>query len=460
MRPFVLSLLGLSLVASSASAQHAFVVPVPPHGPDSAAIAAAMAEADTGRMVSGYRDLTPYNTPGYCYRAVESLTDLVWRQRERDTLVKYSAGDTIPTIARDVGRRCMAPMTPQSVLPSELYNFGVLANTVGDTAMARAVVEYQVSIAPNDAKTRAFIWADAIGGVAFHRPLQPRLAESFLPPLLALGPGAGPEKYVAYNIFRELYHDVFDTAGYVRTIRDRAALFRSLPPSDRPPSDPQTYGDSIEIVEYQQIPTLATTAHRLLDTAGKMFPLFKLAMLQEDFLTSRIGKPYPGLSGFAHFPDSLAGQLVPGHVTLIRYVGRLARGSGAVTQSNLAAYRRLYEKYKDRGFDVILVGATQGYAWSSPPLSPAEESKVQAWFYLDHLHLPFRLVVQETPYTRKPDGRRVDDKTDFEQQFFGAPGTAEVLIGRDGRLLTARRLMHSEVELDAWIARALAVGKH
>jgi hypothetical protein len=119
----------------------------------------------------------------------------------------------------------------------------------------------------------------------------------------------------------------------------------------------------------------------------------------------------------------------------------------------IASLLRLYNKYHAQGLEIVLVLKTQGYSWSSPPQSAADEAKTDAWYYLDHFGLPFTVVVDETPFTKKPDGRRVAGQIAFEQDYV----MRHALIGRDGRIRTIGYGLTSESMEDAFIRQALDV---
>jgi hypothetical protein len=94
---------------------------------------------------------------------------------------------------------------------------------------------------------------------------------------------------------------------------------------------------------------------------------------------------------------------------------------------------------------------TEGYSWASPPQSADVEAKTIAWYYLNHLGLPFTIVVYETPFTRKPDGRRVAGEIPFSNDYRGM-----TLIGRDGRIRTMSVGLSGEKAISAYVEQALA----
>jgi hypothetical protein len=85
--------------------------------------------------------------------------------------------------------------------------------------------------------------------------------------------------------------------------------------------------------------------------------------------------------------------------------------------------------------------------------TPAEEADDARAYLLDYLHLPAALVVDETPYRRLPDGRRVDGAVAFEQRY--GSNTRYVISDREGRLTAFGSDMNEDL-LAAYIGRAVA----
>jgi glutathione peroxidase-family protein len=138
---------------------------------------------------------------------------------------------------------------------------------------------------------------------------------------------------------------------------------------------------------------------------------------------------------------------VTGKVTLLWLT---SKGNGLM-DSQMAMLQRLYKKYHDKGLEIVLILKTEGYSWSSPPQSAEDEAKTDAWYYLDHLQLPFTVMVDETPFTTRPDGRREPGQIAFQHTY---PLT-RVLIGRDGRIYTLWMGLESESQMNAFIQQAL-----
>jgi hypothetical protein len=139
---------------------------------------------------------------------------------------------------------------------------------------------------------------------------------------------------------------------------------------------------------------------------------------------------------------------VPGKETLLVHT---QKGQGYMS-SQMAMLRRLYDKYHKAGLEIILVVPTQGFSWSSPPQTPEEEAKTDEWYFFDYLKVPFTVVIEQTQFTRKPDGRLVPGPTAFGRQY----PVGSVLVGRDGKIYTEWVGLESESQLNAVIPQALA----
>jgi hypothetical protein len=434
---------------------------------DSVALARAAAIADTGRMTPGYRDLSRYNTPGYCMAAVRGVEQVTWRRGEQVLVVASSDQDTIPTAAATIGRQCVANLPAvAAIAPAELSNRLRLAILLGDTATVEAVVARQLSLAPTG-EARGFVFTDAIGellNVAFpslvDHPMQFTLANTMLARLDALGKDARIPRFLAHGQLRNIAQSQrFDTTALLRedkSLRQLVTLFTPEERQDYKNEIMSTSVDSIIVAWYRQQPNLPAVVGGMLE---RSFAARDTVAFSEDqakamigwltLLASQVGKPAPPITGQFWFPKGAPHvQPTPGKVTLIT---RVQKGDGLM-DAQIAMLRRVYDRYHDRGLDIVLILKTQGFSWSSPPQTPADEAKTIAWYYYDYLKLPFPIVVDETPFTTQPDGRRVPGPIAFERQYV----LPHVLVGRDGRISTLWLGFESESQMDAFVERALA----
>lgn len=452
----VSSLILSLLVSSIADAQTNTITTVEPI--DSAAVKAAWARADTGRMMPGYHDLTRYDTPGYCVAAIKGMERLIWRRGESDTLPKQTDLDTIPERAREVGRACLAKMTPGTVPYAELYNFTRAALWVGDTALARQAVEYHLSVSPDDARERGYILVDAMVEARDSRPMQLSFLESLVPKFAELGEGAARAHADAIGILRQVAHYQFDTTRMLKYSAERESLIQSLTPEVRKKHNlslGNVFSDSLEIIWYKLIPDLAPTIERLGNqwaTAGEVDRDFARVVIAMATLAGEMaGKDAKSVDMYKRFPSNAS--LIPqkGRVTLVLALNRIGRGR---MDNTLSLLRRLHDRYHEHGFDVILVGRTSGYAWDSPPLNPDDEANLFGWYYREYLNLPFSVFVEETSFYKKPDGRKVAEPTPF-QSMYKPLSLTRYLIGRDGTITPLNYGFHHEVELEAYLKREL-----
>jgi hypothetical protein len=222
------------------------------------------------------------------------------------------------------------------------------------------------------------------------------------------------------------------------------------------------FSDSLLVAMYRQDSGLQ--AWYLAHVAKVLSPQVKgrtLTAQQENFVETYtamlkravgfIGKPATRMTGKYWFSDdSLHISPIPGRVTLVEQV---TKGNGLMS-GGMKKYLRLYHEFHDAGLDIVFVLKTQGYSWSSPPQNAANEAKIDAWYFREHLKLPFPVVVDETPFTVRSDGRRVAGQIAFEKEY--GP-YKQLLIGRDGRIIiTGWQVGSSESVLRAFIQRALS----
>jgi hypothetical protein len=432
---------------------------------DSAAVASTAARADTGRMRLGYQDLSRYNTPGYCIAATHGMESEIWRQNQRALIVPGSDQDTLPTAALTVGKRCAAHLEVSQVKPIELPYFMQLAVALNDTVMLHKVIERQLALAPTD-KARGYVWLDAIdellnatGFSLVHHPLQMTIATHFLAKLDALGKPAVEQRLAAHGHMFELFQgSQFDTTAMFRESNTIRAIGATLSKAERTQYRELlsiAWRDSLVAAYYRQDPRLVEIWRNELQ---HWLPEMDLTQAQVQVLTSlaeanlaRVGKPAPPIQGDFWFPASASHVVpAPGKVTLVMLV---KKGNGSLN-SQVEQLRRFYNKYASQGLDIVLVVGTQGYSWSSPPQSASDEAKTDAWYYREYFKLPFTVVVQKTPFTTQPDGRRGAGKIAFKTTYF----SRRALIGRDGRFITMVSGNESEAMLDALIQKALAAG--
>jgi hypothetical protein len=431
---------------------------------DSAAVIAAAAIADTGRMTPGYRDLSRYNTPGYCVAAIQGVESAVWRRQERVSVAQGSPQDTAPTAAISIGKKCMSQLPDvQRVDSIWLFDMMRLALYAGDTAKMKASISRQLQLVQND-EARGAILHDALDElldnyttVAVSHPARVELAKGILRQIDDLKEGARVARFEAHRAMYEfITQTAFDTADLMHEAMAMRAISQSMTPDERKEVNLNSaYSltmDSITVAWYRHDPNVPTMLRKMVQPEIDKNPALanSVQMVMLNQVISQYDKPTPAITGKFWFPSNAAHTVpAPGRVTLVTQV---QKGDGVMTPQ-LAGLLRLWNKYHAAGLDIVLVTKTQGYSWSSPPQKPDDEAKTDAWYFLNYLKLPFTLIVDEAPVTKRPDGRLVHGRITFENEF---PLPGGVLIGRDGRVYTTWIGLSPDGTRDAFIRQALA----
>jgi len=427
---------------------------------DSAAAVAAAAIADTGRMMPPYRDISRYDTPGYCVAGMINIGHETWRKHERDTLEVGSPHDSLAPAALAFGRRCAAKFTVQTTDPHELYNLMRLSIMLGDEAKAISAVNRRVTLATTP-QTRADMFLDAMKESLDAQPAQYALARTMLTRMDSLGTTAPAQRVEGHAMMLRRAERDADTTAVARegkVLRQIATLLTPQETAEHYEDVIIGMSDSVYIVSFRHMPNFAAEVARYVqrDYVPKMRANgageneIRLVVAAFDALASSVGTPAPPVSGkyiFNPGPDKV--KPAPGKVTLLLEV---PKGDGTMGKE-MAMLRRLYTRYASQGLEIVLVEKTLGYSWSSPPQTPEQEAASDAWYYLQYLKLPFTLIVDETPFKHLPDGRRVNGVIPFEEQYRNQP----IIVGRDGKIFAQWMGVETEARLDRSLRDALAV---
>jgi hypothetical protein len=454
------------VTATSLSAQVSVTIPRPTTQYDSATIRAIRAKADTGRMMPGYQNMAVYNTPSYCLSAIRRVDFLFWRTQNRDTIEVGSPGDTTTTRAREIGRACVKNLSLESTPRAELDSYMKIAVELSDTALLRAVVDKQVATAP-DNRARALALFHAGKALLQAHPQRLDLANTYIKKLLDQSTKEAQE--ISLYLVGFLLYDAytkFDTTEMLRLMNVRQNIAMMMAKSDSNENQAKInaklndiYMDSIPIVAYKGGPNWKEEVERLIMLGISNRGPESGAMTYEGNMNAwvrYVGEPVSKLTGQWWYPAPIDLDSMRGKVVLILQSGAVGDMRAL---SNLMMLRRLYEKYKDRGFHVVLIAKTQGYSLESPPLEPADEARTIGWYINEFQRHPFTVVVQETPYRRIADGRRVNGDISFHRMFRGGRPSA-VLIGPDGTIQTMlMNITGRKGFLEKWIERVMERAK-
>jgi hypothetical protein len=436
---------------------------------DSAAVAAAATAldprislpSDTGRMIRGHVDFSSYRTPGQCVEAIETMRSVIWRTIEKDTL-SYDAAmrDTLPTAAVDAGRACATRFPVEATEPRELRNAMRLALAIGDDHRADAVIERRLALA-HGVPERGEILRESVGLYLATRPMRISAAVAALGRLDALGRDARIARLRAHATMLAHWVQRFDRAAIHRETDSIFTIAATMTPDERDEwaTEIQAAGITRMRLGLYEDPAgmrslFTSLAPLLLPLRGGPTHVDERVFNSPQFVQFQmIGHPAPQFRPSYWFgPDSASGYPVPGKVSLLMLVDQ-DDGQGAY--GRYAMIRRLAGRYGERGLSITLVMPTTGFTrWSaSPPQEPAEEAQSARWYFLEYLHLPASLAVDSTPFTRKPDGRRVNGRSPFFTLYANAP---VVLTDQKGNVIFLG-VLGPEAELEAYIRRALGL---
>lgn len=427
---------------------------------DSTVIKAAAEKADTGRMMPGYKDISGYDTPGYCLAGIRRYTTLVWRRGEQDTLPQLTSSDTLPSQAIETGRKCIEKFSLEDLPSSELYSLIRVALIAGEMDKAHAALNYWISISP-DAREQGYAVFDAIFAALRNPPPRLDVAERWMGHFDSLGRESFEPRVEALNRLTEFARMQFDTAAIIRLNLARHEFLKTLTAEELKVARANlgtVFQDSLYILWYKlpsaELPeAIGMLADNLLKNDHSQ--MASIAMKYWNYQATIPGKPMRDFPVFAQFPDRDEKSLyTPGRVTILV---KSRVGDGRMDR-RLASYKRLHEKYADHGLDIVLVLHTSGFLWASPPLSTEEEARIIAWYYRDHFDLPFKVVVEETQFIKRADGRRMGERALFDRMYEPIFATG-VIVGRDGNVSTLNMGFHSEAALEAFIVRELGKGQ-
>jgi hypothetical protein len=328
------------------------------------------------------------------------------------------------------------------------------------------VLDRQLALAKTT-EARGYVLSDAIsellarGFPLVDHPVRLATARAVLARLDSLGPEVRTSQLRAHGWIWDVVEGLrFDTTEVMRESATLRALLAKLTPVQM-----RQHGEELSKVNIDSVvllwtrhgPDLGTTVHDLLErelitravpgVMTKEIAQYKINWMSRE--AAHVGQLAPPITGKFVFPKEAAGALpAPGKVTLVMFWNK----GGGLMDSRTAMLQRLYNKYHAQGLEIVLVFKTQGYSWSSPPQSAADEAKTIAWYYTEHLKVPFTLVVEETPFTKLPDGRRTPGQVAFQQKY----RPTQAIIGRDGRIYTSWIGLGSERQMEVFIEQALA----
>ena len=416
---------------------------------------------DTGRMVTGHRDFSRYDTPGKCRDAVETTRDALWRDTERDTLRYSPETDTLPTAAVQVGLKCRNRFTIDETEPRELGNMVMLLLMVNQDDRARVAVERRLQLAKS-VEEQGTILSETLQAYMNAQPMRKTEALSTLRRLDALGSPVLGLRVTGHATIEQDALQRFDTLEIRQEAETIIADGQQMTPQDRDnwlPALRMAYMGLVALTWYERpsdIPAVYSRAQADLGplrngTGAFSFfggQPFRINLIVRQIL-AMLGQQTPPLE--ARFWFGAGADTVRPAAGKVSLLVRVEKDCGQGCYPLYTALRRLNAKYASQGLEITLMAKTVGFSPGSAPQLPATEAATARDYFLDTLKLPFTLAVAQTPFTRRPDGRRVNERVQFERAYLGSQ---MVIADRAGNTVMLANNFN-EAELDAFIHRAV-----
>ena len=399
----------------------------------------------------GHLDFSRYDAPSACVAAVRSEAAVAARAQP-DTAPYAPDRDSLPPKAAAIARACGKQFTPTGMAERELLSLTRLALLRGDLTLARAASERWVAMLHGPVpRGRAF--AALVDAYMTNQPMHRHEAEVLTARLDSLGPLAALSRAEAHGA---LWYDAymrFDVPRLTEHGVARLALESQISELER---HDETHGSGdivFGLIDAEAYRSPATTVERVMQYARQAN--YKFPASSDDVagiiggMISPIGQPVPPLRlPFWFGPHGDSSWVIPGKVSLV-----LVESTENFSYSrDFGLLHRLRARYGD-ALQLTIVSKTAGYVRSSPPLEPAQEADSISNYFQKYLALPVTVGVEQTPFQRLPDGRRVDQPVPTEAQgslyAFGS-----VVADREGKgiLMFGRP---EEAILDAFLDRVV-----
>lgn len=162
------------------------------------------------------------------------------------------------------------------------------------------------------------------------------------------------------------------------------------------------------------IPPAAAQARAIIENAGRMYQV--------------MGKPAGQIEGTFWYNAGAAERVRPGRGKVAVLVD-MVRPCTHFCPSMVRAMKRFDRAYRERGAEITFYTRTYGYYVDTAPASPFEEARYDSSYFLGEWELPGALAIEETQYSWKADGRRLNAPTVNQVNY---PGAMLAIVDRRG----------------------------
>lgn len=420
-----------------------------------------------------------YTLPGRCVQAAGRLLQRYWRDKHQDTATYHVVADSVPASvvaeARTCATRFNVTTVPVRDLPDlvDLY-YWTQQDSLADVAAAR-LLQAPAAVLGTQAGWTSRAWRLrllVLGAVSAH-PARLATAEKYLRQLDSLrDPSSAPWQMQAHQALALRLLNNGEVAkgrdAIAAALRAGLAMARSEQ-IDRVYELVQVYSilaepTSVLIDGPAAVAVFDSARARLLPlrapgTGGAFDPRLASASMDlmqrvfgggeessprapntdqlqlQAFLTSQqapynlVSHPAPPVTATRWYPvaSDTAARPRPGVVTL---VVRADANCGGFCYSRYAVLRRLDSVFAARGLQIVLLASTQGFFHDHPIPEPTQEADSARKYMFDFLKLPGVLGDEETKFSFRDDGMRLDLLGMTLRDYF--KGGDAVVVGRDG----------------------------
>jgi hypothetical protein len=423
-----------------------------------------------------------YTHPGQCVQAAERLSQLYWRDKRADTLVDRPLTDTVPTVVVDAARACATRFSLATAPIADLPDLVALYLWTRQDSLASAAATRLLDAPANQLATQSG-WADrgwrllmVVRRALSARPVRIDLVKRYLHELDTIrAPSAAPWRMLAYKDFARMAlrsgnltvaHDavraaisasqtmvrseqidrVYEILEAYDILAEPTSLLASGPAAVAvfdtartrllPLRGPGTWGGGAAAPDESS--ALDNMMRQALGMGEPPPPVNRDVMEQQrlqgyiaqlEMPYKMVGNAAPPLTATHWYPvsDDTVARPRRGVVTLVVSVNA---NCGGGCYSQYAVLRRLQAAYAARGLQIVMLASTHGYFRNQPEPLPAHEAEQSRHYVLDFLKLPGVLGVEETKFSFRDDGMRLNMPGETPQGYFR--GRDAVVVGKDG----------------------------
>lgn len=355
-------------------------------------------------MQQGWRDFTPYKTPGMCLRAVSALG--VVTARRADESHRVPSSDIMVRMAVTCGARFSA----RTVNPEDLLDL-------------------------------------------MH---------------LSLGAIAALQRRLVHKILLDHAQQIFDIPQIGHEALAIISAYPQLRAADRTDRDENGPFAGVMAILQAELLRNPATAILQTTTLIKPFltpenlQVYQAGIRQQkiNWVVAQVGRPVPALSVPYWLSASGGAQEwpVPGKVSIYAWGGDVQDNPGRWDSAQVERWQRLAQKHGN-ALNITFICQTAGYFGNSGPLQPREEAERLRHYFFDQLKLPVMIALDTTVFTQLPDGRRVATPRKERAHEYYRQGF--ILADSKGRVVLLGSSAPSERALDSIVTRTIAMdGKH